>query len=100
MCLAVSKKVLLWLTVFAGMSPAFLALLRFILKTVNSGIAVNGVMMAKVPKAQRQLPILSSKAWAALGPAKAVIMYGEDVKAKARPRFLKLVVSTATITYA
>jgi hypothetical protein len=27
-------------------------------------------------------------------------MYGEDVKAKASPRFLKLVVSTATITYA
>jgi hypothetical protein len=100
MSLTVSTKVRPLLTVSAGMIPAFLALLRFILKTVNRGIAVNGAMIAKVPKAQRQLPTLSSKAWAALGPAKAVIIYGEEVKAKASPRFLRLVVSTATITYA
>jgi hypothetical protein len=55
-------------------------------------------MMAKVPNAHLQLPTLSSNAWAARGPAKAVIMYGDEVKAKAMPRFLRLVVSTATIT--
>lgn len=98
MCLRVCVNVLPVLIVSAGMRPAFLALLRLTFNIVNRGIAMNGVMMAKVPNAHLQLPTLSSKAWAARGPAKAVIMYGEDVKAKAMPRFLRLVVSTATIT--
>lgn len=97
-CFTVSINVLPLLMLSSGMSPAFLALLRFTFNIVKSGIAMNGVMMAKVPKAQRQLPTFSSKAWADLGPAKAVIMYGDEVKAKARPRFFKLVVSTATMT--
>jgi hypothetical protein len=98
MCLRVCVNVLPVLIVSAGMRPAFFALLRLTFNIVNRGIAMNGVMMAKVPNAHLQLPTLSSKAWAARGPAKAVIMYGEDVKAKAMPRFLRLVVSTATIT--
>ena len=97
-CLRVCVNVLPLLIVSAGMRPAFLALLRLTFNIVNRGIAMKGVMMAKVPNAHLQLPTLSSKAWAALGPAKAVIMYGDDVKAKAMPRFLRLVVSTATIT--
>lgn len=48
-----------------------------------------GKMMAKQPNPHLQL-IFSKKSSAALGPAKAVIMYGEDVKAKARPRFFSL----------
>ena len=63
-------------------------------------MAMNGVMMANVPKAHLQLPTSCSNAWAALGPANAVIMYGDEVKAKAMPLFLRLVESTATITYA
>lgn len=59
---------------------------------------MKGVMMANVPKAHRQVPTFSWKDSAALGPAKAVIMYGDEVNAKAIPRFLRLVVSTATIT--
>jgi hypothetical protein len=82
------------------MRPAFLALFRFTFKIVHNGIATNGVIIAKVPKAHLQLPTLSSNACAALGPAKAVTIYGEEVKVKASPRFFKLVVSTATITYA
>jgi hypothetical protein len=59
---------------------------------------MNGVMMAKVPKAHLQLPTSRWNASAAFGPANAVIMYGEEVKAKAIPLFLRLVESTATIT--
>ena len=56
--------------------------------------------MANVPKAYLQVPTSCSNDWAALGPANAVIMYGDEVKAKARPLFRRLVESTATMTYA
>jgi len=62
MCLRVCVNVLPLLMVSSGMRPAFLALLRFTFKIVNRGIAMNGVMMAKVPNAHRQLPTLISKA--------------------------------------
>lgn len=61
-CLRVCVNVLPLLMVSAGMRPAFLALLRLTFNIVNSGIAMNGVMMAKVPNAHLQLPTLSSKA--------------------------------------
>jgi hypothetical protein len=61
-CLRVSVNVLPLLMVSLGMSPAFLALFRFTFKIVNRGIAMNGVIMANVPNAHRQLPTLSSKA--------------------------------------
>jgi hypothetical protein len=58
-----------------------------------------GKIIAKAPKPQRQL-YFSSNSSAALGPAKAVIMYGEDVNAYARARFFSLeesAVMTSTV---
>lgn len=92
--------VLLLRAVSLGMMPAFFAFWRLTLSMVKSGIAMKGVIMANVPNAHLQVPMFNWKDSAAFGPAKAVIMYGDDVKANAIPRFLRLVVSTATITYA
>lgn len=50
--------------------------------TQYSGEATRGKMMQKMPKGQRMpRPILARVSSAAFGPANAVIMYGEDVKA-------------------
>jgi hypothetical protein len=62
---------------------------------MNSGAHTTGTMIAKIPKPQRQLFTLIRNDSAALEPAKAVIMYGEDVNANAMPRFLKDVTSAA-----
>lgn len=69
--------------------PCFAAFLRLNLSTKYSGAATTGKMMEKQPNPQRQLMWLI-KSSAALGPANAVIMKGEEVKAYARPRFFSL----------
>jgi hypothetical protein len=60
-----------------------------------NGNVTQGTMMAKQPKPHRQLTC-SRNASAALDPANAVIMYGEDVNANARPRFFSDVESAAS----
>jgi len=62
---------------------------------MNNGAHITGTMMAKIPKPQRQLSTLIKNDSAAFEPANAVIMYGEDVKANAIPRFRKDVTSAA-----
>lgn len=63
------------------------------------GIAKKGMMMEKLPKPHCQLAF-SRKASAAAGPAKAVIMYALEVKAKARPRFRRSEASMAKTSMA
>jgi hypothetical protein len=51
-------------------------------KTQYRGLATRGKMMAKIPNGQRKpIPLSLRASSAAFEPAKAVIMYGEDVKA-------------------
>ena len=54
-----------------------------------------GTMIANAPNPQRQFTF-KRKASAALDPANAVIIYGEDVNANPRPRFLNEVASAAS----
>lgn len=76
-------------------SPCFFALCSFSFNTANNGAVTQGKMIAKAPKPQRQLTF-NKKPSAALDPAKAVIMYGDEVKANAKPRFLRSVTSAAS----
>jgi hypothetical protein len=85
------KRVLL----FSWIRPRCSALRSCIFNKMNNGAHTTGTMMAKMPKPQRQLSTVSKKDSAAFEPANAVIMYGEEVKANARPRFLKDVTSAA-----
>lgn len=75
-------------------TPSLTARSWYFIKIPKTGADTTGRIIANEPKPQRQLT-LNRKPSAALGPAKAVIMYGDEVKAKARPRFLRLVTSAA-----
>jgi hypothetical protein len=52
-------------------------------------------MIAKQPNPHRQFLTFKRKASEAFDPANAVIMYGDDVNANARPRFRSDVTSAA-----
>jgi len=62
---------------------------------MKRGAQTAGTMIAKLPKPQRQFWTSERKDSAALDPANAVIIYGDDVNAKPMPRLRRDVTSAA-----
>ena len=58
------------------------------MNSAQSGMVKHGVRIAHIPNAQRN-PDVAKKLDAIGPPHQTVMMYGEEVKANIKPRFLK-----------